>query len=667
MSNAGEGARRATLRLMGTFRLTGANGETVAIASRRARGLLAYLAFTPEHSATRERLCGLLWSDRGEPQARASLRQCLLELRDVLAAASVDFVERHRETIALCPDGYDTDVDELRRAAEGSDVGALCGLLVSLGSARLLDDLEIPGLFRDWLDQTRAQLDRLIGVSVSRQLEHLEAKRDWRSVSALAEVYLHRDPIDEAVVATAMRADIATGATSTAHRRFQTLKAALAREFGVPPGPATREALGFTSQSSTPEATVADPAETSGAMPGFAPRAIRLVVVAIFDAGEPTGPADRLARHLRDEVLSGLSRFTDLRVLSDPRPLDVVVGDDSSDRGGAYVLGASLRIPEEGPPRLNVQLLTSREGRMVWSERLIPPSIDTADGLDYVVARVVGAVLPIILADIGRTPALREGRSVAHNMLALGVDEQPQTFAEAQATAQALEAMIRDDPTFGEPLLPLVYLYNTDFCHTRPFSSGPAEHARALELAKAALAMDRLSVHARTALGWCYLRRRQWDLAKMHFDKALSLNPYHFRRLMEIEFAYIFLGQLDQAREILDRCLLINPTSHDDYFTDLGLLSMVRGDNDLAESYLKIGVDPQIWCSIYTAMNTRMAGRRSVSEVASALSKVRAIWPETRPLTREAMVAWISQHHPFRSQEVERRFLTAAAETFADL
>ena len=252
-------------------------------------------------------------------------------------------------------------------------------------------------------------------------------------------------------------------------------------------------------------------------------------------------------------------------------------------------------------------------------------------------------------------------------MLTLGIDGRPQTFAEAQSAASTLEKMIRDDPSFEEPLLPLVYLYNTDFGHTCAGSSGPAERARALELAKTALAMDRLNAHARIALGWCYLRQRQWDLAKMHFDKALSLNPFHFRRLMEIDFAFILLDQLEQAQEILDRCLLINPTPHDDYYTDLGLLSLIRGDHDRAESFLKVGLNPEIWCSVYTAINAQMAGRPAAADAASALSKVRAIWPETRALTREAMVGWISQHHPFRSPEAERRFLGAASETFGDL
>jgi DNA-binding SARP family transcriptional activator/TolB-like protein len=667
MSNAGGGARRATLRLMGTFRLAGASGQTVAIASRRARGLLAYLALAPEHSASREKLCGLLWSDRGELQARASLRQCLLELRDLTAVAGVDFIERHREEVTLHADAFESDVGDLRLALDGADADALSRILVSLGSARLLEDLDIPGLYRDWLDQARAQQERAVAVAVLRRLESLEADGDWRNLTTLAEAYLNRDPLDEAVVAAAIRADIASGSTTIAHRRFQTLQSALARELGVPPGPMAREALALAlaSEARNTGATFTQPPPT--AMEPIAPPPVPLVIVAMFESLASTSSSFPLAAGLRDEVLSGLSRFTDLRVLTDPRPLDVVVGDQSADRAGAYVLGATLRGSNDSP-RLTVHLLTSGERRMVWSHRFTSMWADNFDEMEEIIAKVVGAVLPVILTDIARKPmGPSDKSSSARIMLALGVDARPQTFSEAQAAAAALEAMILEETTSAAPLLSLAHLYNTDFGLTRAGSSGPTERARALALAKAALAIDRSSVHARTQLGWCYLRERQWDNAKLHFEKALSLNPFHYRRLMEIEFAFVLLDEIEKACHLLDRSFSLNPADHDDYFTDLGVIAMIRGDHDLAQSYLEIGVNPEIWSAIYMAINAQMAGRPSAQKIETAVSRVAAIWPQSKRLTCEAMVGWISHHHPFRSSDVEGRFLAAAAQAFSAL
>ena len=79
----------ARCRVFGVFAVEAPQGP-IRIRSRRARALLGYLLLAPPGGATRERLSGLLWSDRGEEQARASLRQCLLELRKELLEAELD-------------------------------------------------------------------------------------------------------------------------------------------------------------------------------------------------------------------------------------------------------------------------------------------------------------------------------------------------------------------------------------------------------------------------------------------------------------------------------------------------------------------------------------------------------------------------------------------------
>ncbi|NJM30885.1 MAG: hypothetical protein HC855_12990 [Rhizobiales bacterium] len=68
------------IRLLGPFSLEIA-GKPVVVASKRARAMLAYLVQREGSEAARTTLTGLLWGERGEEQARASLRQTLSELR----------------------------------------------------------------------------------------------------------------------------------------------------------------------------------------------------------------------------------------------------------------------------------------------------------------------------------------------------------------------------------------------------------------------------------------------------------------------------------------------------------------------------------------------------------------------------------------------------------
>jgi tetratricopeptide (TPR) repeat protein len=248
--------------------------------------------------------------------------------------------------------------------------------------------------------------------------------------------------------------------------------------------------------------------------------------------------------------------------------------------------------------------------------------------------------------------------------LTFGPDAKPPSFEEAKAAAASLEAMVAANPNMVAPYLPLAYLYNTDFGHTRAGASGARERARAFDLAKTALALDRVNAHAYTAVGWSYLRRRQWEPARLHFQQALARNPYHVRRLMEAGYGFIFLGDLDTARTLLDRCLALNPSPRDGFFTDLGLIAMIRGDYDQAGSYFELAAEPEIWGSVFSLMNAELAGQPDRDNRDAAVSRIRTIWPPERPLSCEAIVDWLASHHPFKSAEVETRLLRAARDAF---
>ena len=62
------------LKLLGGFSASLASGRLVDLAGKKNRGLLAYLALGRGKRHGREKLMALLWSDRGEAQARGSLR-----------------------------------------------------------------------------------------------------------------------------------------------------------------------------------------------------------------------------------------------------------------------------------------------------------------------------------------------------------------------------------------------------------------------------------------------------------------------------------------------------------------------------------------------------------------------------------------------------------------
>src|ERR1700731_742578 len=115
----------ATVRLLGPLAIEANVGRPVCIAvrSRKARALLAYLAMQPDYRGTREELATLLWGDGPDQQARHSLRQCLIALRQDLGLAS-DILALDREAIWLRAQSVSVDAHSFIAFARSAEPDA---------------------------------------------------------------------------------------------------------------------------------------------------------------------------------------------------------------------------------------------------------------------------------------------------------------------------------------------------------------------------------------------------------------------------------------------------------------------------------------------------------------------------------------------------------------
>lgn len=98
------------LKLLGGFAVSLPSGRPVELAGKKNQALLAYLAVNRGKRQSREKLMGLLWSDRGEAQARGSLRQALAALKEALAGIEPAPLVVEGDSVALNPAAVSTDV-----------------------------------------------------------------------------------------------------------------------------------------------------------------------------------------------------------------------------------------------------------------------------------------------------------------------------------------------------------------------------------------------------------------------------------------------------------------------------------------------------------------------------------------------------------------------------
>ena len=217
------------LELLGPVRLGNSAGDDLTPKARKARALLAVVALS-KAPVPRSRLSCLLWGDRADEQARASLRQGLYDLRGL---ASGGYLVAGRETVALGPKKLPTDLAALQRAIADCDANGVAEALerVDLPLLASLDDLT-PEL-DDWLRDERARLAGGIigdGCAVAEvALDAGETALARRIADALERI----DPLEERAAQLGIRGDLAAGDRAAASRRHGRFKARLKEQLGI--------------------------------------------------------------------------------------------------------------------------------------------------------------------------------------------------------------------------------------------------------------------------------------------------------------------------------------------------------------------------------------------------------------------------------------------------
>ncbi|MDF2776183.1 MAG: hypothetical protein K0S86_5684, partial [Geminicoccaceae bacterium] len=221
-------------------------GEAVrpeaAALSAKALAVLAYLALEPgTHS--RDELAALLWSDSPDEKAKASLRQALVHLREVVPES----IRVDRTSVELVgPIACDVTTfcrlakESPRAAAEFPVTGFLDGLHMR----------HCPG-FDEWADRTRASLIRQSSEVLAAATRDALATRQWKDAVRFAERWATVAPGTAAATAALMEAHFMAGAHAAAIGAYERYRTDLADETGGSPEPALVQLLERIQNSST--------------------------------------------------------------------------------------------------------------------------------------------------------------------------------------------------------------------------------------------------------------------------------------------------------------------------------------------------------------------------------------------------------------------------------
>lgn len=390
---------------------------------------------------------------------------------------------------------------------------------------------------------------------------------------------------------------------------------------------------------------------------------VPVVLVSRFDDEAVRTEHPYLGSALREEVLSGLARFREIRLVAEAGA-DTMGRALASSSGRDYRLTATL-LPGPDGVKVIARATNLADGHIVWADTMALGSTGIAGGVDTIVRRIIGAALPALDENVflGVPPGTDEfyGRYLIAKRRSFGA----RSYDEARGAADDLERLIAERPDFGLAYPPLVRLYNVDFGWTSLGSSGPQERARALELARAGLAADRGNVHAYTVLGFCYLWHDEHGQARDCFDRAQALNPFNPTRLNEVATGLVWLGDFERARSLFDFSMALQPYADDLYYEDRCQMALLEGDHEEVLRMVRKMSSVRWWSSLYEALceATPDARRRKLK---AWIGRVERSWHRGERPSPGELEEWLGFHHKF-AEPLRGQFMALLRERLAEL
>ncbi|GEP58062.1 BTAD domain-containing putative transcriptional regulator [Reyranella soli] len=545
------------IRILGGMEIRSSAGETLRLPTRKASLALAALVLAPK-GVPRQRLCDAFWADRGDAQARSSLRQALAAIRRVVASEETGIlIESDGETVRLAARPEDVDVRFFDHLAERSDPLHLAKA-ADCYQGDILAGIGLPGALDQWFAPHRRSYRHKALLLVERLslLSGPDLKAVEAGCQALAERLLSIDPTAEEAHRALIRLHQRHGRMNAALRQFQFCKETLQRALGVEPEGRTRELMASPRQ-------IAVASATTDVSP---PRELPSIAVLPFQNLTAEPDQDYFADGVVDDIINGLSRYRSLLFVIarnssftyKGRAVDAKqVGRELNVR---YVLEGSVRR-SGSRLRIGGQLIDATTALQIWSDRFEGEVADIFALQDRIAESVVGALVPRVReAEMNRARRAPTESIDAHlaYMQAMGFFH---TWSR-DGLDRALQLSYRAidlDPNYATPYgLALGCLF---LRRTAGWGADPAqEFAEARRLCERVYEIGRDNFLSLGSAGFALAGLLgEHERGAALIDESLVLNPNASATLMQSSFVRTWMGQPDLAIRQLQRAMLNSP------------------------------------------------------------------------------------------------------------
>jgi TolB-like protein/Tfp pilus assembly protein PilF len=594
------------IRILGGMEFKSATGVPLRLPTRKTSLLLAALVLAEGKSLSRQVLTEAFWPDRGEAQARSSLRQALAAIRRVLGdAESTIHIGGDLESVELVAHSTDIDVWLFKQLIESEVPGHLVKA-ADLYTGDVLAGIATPEPLDQWFapHQRAYRREALLLVERLSQFRAHNPERVDTACQALAERLLATDPTTEEAHRALMRLYHQQGRLNAAVRQFESCKEALRRELDVEPEAQTQQLITSLREGQVARAgSDPDPAHRQGSTHSTPSRGREQPSIIVMPFDNLSGDADEyFVDGVVEEITAALSRVREFFVIARQSAFTykgrfVDVREIGRELGVSYIVEGTVRRGGDRL-RISVQLVEAETRTQLWSDRYEGATTDIFAFQDQIAAQVAGAIHPAVRkAEIDFAVRKPPGSLRAYDLVLQAYPKiWGQSASDNHQAIAILESAIAADARYGRAHALLawghsqdvVYLWSVDPETSRQrtqtavdaasglISDDPTAMAavgaaisqclddlpRAASYIESALALDPNNAWAWARYGWLAIFQDDPDRARERFERSLvlsPLDPLEFNLRMGIAFTRAQTGEYAQAAKLIQDVLNRHP------------------------------------------------------------------------------------------------------------
>jgi DNA-binding winged helix-turn-helix (wHTH) protein/TolB-like protein/cytochrome c-type biogenesis protein CcmH/NrfG len=353
-----------------------------------------------------------------------------------------------------------------------------------------------------------------------------------------------------------------------------------------------------------------------------------------------------LARGIAADLITDLSKVSGLRVI-DVAPLGRQAGADASANIPPirYVVSGTVQRVDQRL-RLHISLTDGETGKQLWSERFDRPPSDL-----FAIQDELGPkVLQILPTKVSEAELRRVAQRYTRNLEAFEYFQRGQAAllvrqkAENETARDMFRRAIALDAAFARAYAGLALTYAADY-RNQWAADGPAALDRALEMARTAYQINPDIQETYWVLAFVHMERRQHEQALQYLQTAVRLYPSFADGYALMGGIDTYIGRPADTVPLLRTAMRLDPEGGDLYFLLLGRAYLFLGDLEQARVNLEhaLARNPvNLEAHVYMAALHVLAGDKAAA--AWEAEEIRTLrpgfsssaWLETYPMTDAA-------------------------------